>query len=118
MVPGAGLANGSEVTPLLAGRLTRAREMHNRLSRRDRQPVVLVSGGRGSDEKLPERAGGGWVFAWRTGLSDQGMRRRRRAGPACAGAGEPPQRRCGGYSRRYVSLKLVPLELSAPVRAS
>ncbi|MGW5350921.1 YdcF family protein [Streptomyces sp. NPDC004031] len=54
VVLGAGLANGSEVTPLLAGRLERAREVHGRLLRRGRRPIVLTSGGQGRDEKLPE----------------------------------------------------------------
>lgn len=54
VVLGAGLVNGSEVPPLLAGRLERAREVHSRLSRRGTQPIVLTSGGKGTDEKLPE----------------------------------------------------------------
>jgi uncharacterized SAM-binding protein YcdF (DUF218 family) len=54
VVLGSGLVDGSEVPPLLASRLERARAVHGRLSRRGRQPVLLTSGGQGPDEKLPE----------------------------------------------------------------
>ena len=54
VVLGSGLIGGTTVPPLLAGRLDRARKEHARLSRRGRRPVLLTSGGRGPDEKLPE----------------------------------------------------------------
>ncbi|MGC5397697.1 YdcF family protein [Streptomyces sp. DT20] len=54
VVLGAGLINGTRVSPLLAGRLERARAVHTRLTARGRQPVLLASGGQGPDEGLPE----------------------------------------------------------------
>ncbi|MBO1330713.1 YdcF family protein [Streptomyces sp. VRA16 Mangrove soil] len=54
VVLGSGLIGGSTVPPLLAGRLDRAHEEHTRLSRRGRRPVLIVSGGQGPDEELPE----------------------------------------------------------------
>ncbi|WP_405406637.1 YdcF family protein [Streptomyces sp. NBC_01104] len=54
VVLGAGLINGTTVSPLLAGRLDRARTVHTKLTARGRQPVLLASGGQGPDEKLPE----------------------------------------------------------------
>jgi uncharacterized SAM-binding protein YcdF (DUF218 family) len=54
VVLGAGLVGGSTVSPLLAGRLDRARAVHRSLSRRGRQPILLASGGQGPDEDLPE----------------------------------------------------------------
>ncbi|MFD4631576.1 YdcF family protein [Streptomyces sp. NPDC058284] len=54
VVLGSGLVGGSTVSPLLASRLLRAREVHERLSRRGGPPVLIVSGGQGPDEDLPE----------------------------------------------------------------
>ncbi|MEE4545903.1 YdcF family protein [Streptomyces sp. V4-01] len=55
VVLGSGLVDGSTVPPLLASRLEKARVVHQRLSRRGRRPVVLItSGGQGPDEDLPE----------------------------------------------------------------
>lgn len=54
VVLGAGLINGATVSPLLAGRLERARAVHTRLTAHGRQPVLLASGGQGPDETLPE----------------------------------------------------------------
>jgi hypothetical protein len=55
IVLGAGLINGETVTPLLAGRidaaLTFAKEQ---LARTGKQPLLIMSGGKGQDEKLPE----------------------------------------------------------------
>lgn len=55
IVLGAGLINGETVTPLLAGRidaaLTFAKEQ---LARTGKQPLLIMSGGQGQDEKLPE----------------------------------------------------------------
>ncbi|WP_338692664.1 YdcF family protein [Streptomyces sp. Q6] len=54
VVLGSGLIGGRTVPPLLASRLEQARKEHARLSRRGRRPVLIVSGGRGPDEELPE----------------------------------------------------------------
>lgn len=54
VVLGSGLVGGSKVPPLLAGRLERALVLHRRMSTRGRRPVLLVSGGQGPDEELPE----------------------------------------------------------------
>ncbi|MEI7034873.1 YdcF family protein [Streptomyces pratensis] len=54
VVLGSGLADGSTVTPLLASRLKRAREVHARLSRRGGSPVLIASGGQGPGEDVPE----------------------------------------------------------------
>ncbi|MFK4067135.1 YdcF family protein [Streptomyces sp. NPDC029674] len=54
VVLGSGLIGGSTVPPLLAARLTRAREVHALLSRRGDPPVLIASGGQGPDEDLPE----------------------------------------------------------------
>ncbi|MFI6876320.1 YdcF family protein [Streptomyces sp. NPDC050400] len=54
VVLGSGLIGGSTVPPLLASRLEKGRKEHTRLSRRGRRPVLIVSGGQGPDEELPE----------------------------------------------------------------
>ncbi len=54
VVLGSGLVGGSTVPPLLASRLGRAREVHERLSARGGSPVLITSGGQGPDEELPE----------------------------------------------------------------
>ncbi|MFH8358856.1 YdcF family protein [Streptomyces anulatus] len=54
VVLGSGLVGGSTVPPLLASRLKRGRQVHERLSRRGGSPVLITSGGQGPDEKLPE----------------------------------------------------------------
>lgn len=54
VVLGSGLIGGTTVPPLLASRLKRGREVHERLSRRGGSPVLITSGGQGPDEKLPE----------------------------------------------------------------
>ncbi|MFE5946983.1 YdcF family protein [Streptomyces sp. NPDC056480] len=57
VVLGSGLIGGRRVPPLLASRLERGREVHERLAayeRRDGAPVLIVSGGQGPDEEVPE----------------------------------------------------------------
>ncbi|MCX5227095.1 YdcF family protein [Streptomyces sp. NPDC006553] len=57
VVLGSGLIGGRRVPPLLASRLDRGREVHERLAayeRRDGTPVLVVSGGQGPDEEVPE----------------------------------------------------------------
>lgn len=53
---GAGLVNGVQVPPLLAARLDRAFDLYAAQDARDRPPVVVVSGGKGSDEQCSEAA--------------------------------------------------------------
>jgi uncharacterized SAM-binding protein YcdF (DUF218 family) len=55
VVLGSGLAGGDRVPPLLAGRLDRGLRVHQTLARRRQaSPVVIVSGGKGSDEQISE----------------------------------------------------------------
>ncbi|WP_030323478.1 YdcF family protein [Streptomyces flavochromogenes] len=58
VVLGSGLIGGRRVPPLLASRLDRGREVHERLAAYERPdggaPVLVVSGGQGPDEEVPE----------------------------------------------------------------
>jgi uncharacterized SAM-binding protein YcdF (DUF218 family) len=54
IVLGAGLGRRGQVTPLLASRLERGREVWEALAARGGSPVLIVSGGQGSDEQVPE----------------------------------------------------------------
>ncbi|MFE9427391.1 YdcF family protein [Kitasatospora sp. NPDC006697] len=54
VVLGAGLVDGSTVPPLLASRLDRALSLYRRQAADGRAPVLLASGGKGSDEQVPE----------------------------------------------------------------
>jgi len=55
VVLGSGLADGDQVPPLLAGRLERGLRVRQMLARRRQaSPVVIVSGGKGSDEQISE----------------------------------------------------------------
>lgn len=55
IVLGAGLENGGQVPPLLASRLERGRSVYEALaSRGTGDPVLIVSGGKGSDEQVAE----------------------------------------------------------------
>ncbi|MFE2376173.1 YdcF family protein [Streptomyces sp. NPDC059398] len=54
VVLGSGLAGGVTPPPLLTNRLDRGRKVYERLVARGRRPVLLVSGGQGPDEKVPE----------------------------------------------------------------
>ncbi|MFF9147784.1 YdcF family protein [Streptomyces sp. NPDC014861] len=56
VVLGSGLIGGRRVPPLLASRLDRGREMYERLAERGgpTPPLLVVSGGRGPDEEVPE----------------------------------------------------------------
>lgn len=55
VVLGSGLASGDRVPPLLASRLDRSRQVYQALlTRRKTSPVLLASGGKGDDERLPE----------------------------------------------------------------
>ncbi|ANN18351.1 hypothetical protein SD37_23750 [Amycolatopsis orientalis] len=54
VVLGSGLLDGYRVPPLLAGRLKRAKVVVDAEDRRGGQPMVVTSGGQGSDEDLPE----------------------------------------------------------------
>lgn len=55
IVLGSGLKDGRRVPPLLAGRLERGRAVYETLvSRGTADPVLIVSGGKGSDERVSE----------------------------------------------------------------
>ncbi|MFJ4417843.1 MULTISPECIES: YdcF family protein [unclassified Streptomyces] len=54
VVLGAGLLGGERVSPLLAARLDRGLSAHRKLTKRGREPLLLLSGGKGGDEALPE----------------------------------------------------------------
>ena len=54
IVLGTGLGKRGQVTPLLASRLERGREVWAALAARGRRPVMIVSGGQGSDERTAE----------------------------------------------------------------
>ena len=55
VVLGSGLTGGDRVPPLLAGRLERGLRVRQTLARRRQaSPVVIVSGGKGSDEQISE----------------------------------------------------------------
>jgi uncharacterized SAM-binding protein YcdF (DUF218 family) len=56
IVLGAGLRPDGRVPPLLASRLERGREVWAALDRRagDFRPMLIVSGGKGDDERMPE----------------------------------------------------------------
>lgn len=54
VVLGSGLVGGDQVPPLLAGRLDRGRAVYDAQSARGGKPVLLLSGGRGTDETVPE----------------------------------------------------------------
>lgn len=54
VVLGSGLIEGHKVPPLLAGRLKRAKHVVDAEALRGREPLIVTSGGQGSDEDLPE----------------------------------------------------------------
>lgn len=55
IVLGSGLLNGETVTPLLAGRIDAALAFANQQqARTGKQPLLIMSGGQGQDEKMPE----------------------------------------------------------------
>jgi uncharacterized SAM-binding protein YcdF (DUF218 family) len=54
IVLGAGLGSRGQVTPLLASRLDRGREVWEAIAARGGRPVLIVSGGKGDDEQVPE----------------------------------------------------------------
>jgi uncharacterized SAM-binding protein YcdF (DUF218 family) len=55
VVLGSGLIGGDRVPPLLASRLERGRQLHQALvARRKASPVLIVSGGKGADERVSE----------------------------------------------------------------
>jgi uncharacterized SAM-binding protein YcdF (DUF218 family) len=54
VVLGSGLKDGGRVPPLLASRLERGRLVYEALVRRGRDPMLIVSGGKGSDEQVCE----------------------------------------------------------------
>lgn len=56
LVLGAGLGPGGQVPPLLASRLDRGHEIWASLNRRATEtgPLLIVSGGKGDDERVPE----------------------------------------------------------------
>ncbi|MFD4865930.1 YdcF family protein [Streptomyces sp. NPDC058412] len=62
---GSGLIGGDRVPPLLASRLRKGQQIYEgQLARSGRPPVLLVSGGKGSDEKVAEaRAMADWLIA-------------------------------------------------------
>lgn len=55
IVLGAGLRHGRTVSPLLAARVDRAKKFRDlQLQKTGRAPVLVMSGGQGADEKVPE----------------------------------------------------------------
>ncbi|MBT2447808.1 YdcF family protein [Streptomyces sp. ISL-43] len=62
---GSGLIGGERVPPLLASRLRKGQEIHDaQIARGGRAPLLLTSGGKGTDEKLAEaRAMADWLIA-------------------------------------------------------
>src|SRR6266581_4318818 len=55
VVLGSGLTSGNRVPPLLASRLDRGRQVYQTLAeRRKTSPLLIVSGGKGSDERISE----------------------------------------------------------------
>jgi uncharacterized SAM-binding protein YcdF (DUF218 family) len=55
VVLGSGLIGGDRVPPLLASRLDRGRQLHQALAaRRKTSPMLIVSGGKGADERVSE----------------------------------------------------------------
>jgi uncharacterized SAM-binding protein YcdF (DUF218 family) len=56
VVLGAGLLNGGQVPRLLASRLERGRAVYEKLASRGADPLLIVSGGKGSDEQVSEAA--------------------------------------------------------------
>ena len=55
VVHGSGLIGGDRVPPLLASRLERGRQLHQALAaRRKASPMLIVSGGKGADERVSE----------------------------------------------------------------
>lgn len=54
VVLGSGLGGGERVTPLLAGRLERGRTVFDKSVAAGRSPILIVSGGKGSDERISE----------------------------------------------------------------
>ena len=55
IVLGAGLIDGQTVTPLLANRINRAIKYRNKQVKKGRKaPILIMSGGQGADEKIPE----------------------------------------------------------------
>ena len=55
IVLGAGLLNGDQVSKLLAARINRAIQFSNRQYQKGRKrPIIIMSGGQGPDEKIPE----------------------------------------------------------------
>lgn len=55
VVLGAGLINGEQVSPLLGKRIERASQFyHEQTKRTSKRPILVMSGGQGSDEALPE----------------------------------------------------------------
>jgi uncharacterized SAM-binding protein YcdF (DUF218 family) len=64
VVLGSGLLAGGRVPPLLASRLDRGRAVYQALAARGSDPVLIVSGGKGSDEQVSEAdAMAGYVVA-------------------------------------------------------
>ncbi|MFI5760077.1 YdcF family protein [Streptomyces sp. NPDC051563] len=62
---GSGLIGGDRVPPLLASRLRKGQQIHDaQIARGGRVPLLLASGGKGTDEKLAEaRAMADWLMA-------------------------------------------------------
>lgn len=54
IILGSGLGPDNEVPPLLAGRLERGRQVYWKSVRAKRRPILVVSGGKGGDEKISE----------------------------------------------------------------
>jgi uncharacterized SAM-binding protein YcdF (DUF218 family) len=54
VVLGSGLVDGGRVPPLLASRLDRGQAVFRALAARGSDPVLIVSGGKGSDEQISE----------------------------------------------------------------
>jgi len=64
VVLGSGLGPGGQVTPLLASRLDRGQQVFEALAAQDRDPILVVSGGKGSHAQAAEaEAMAGYLLA-------------------------------------------------------
>jgi len=54
IVLGSGLIHGNKVSPLLAGRIDKAIKVYLNQKRKSTPPILIMSGGQGKDEAMPE----------------------------------------------------------------
>lgn len=78
VVLGCGLLRGREVSPLLAGRVDKAVAFYRKAVAKGRSPVLVMSGGQGVDEQVPE-AEAMYAYALSKGVPESAMRRETRS---------------------------------------